>query len=256
MLFSDVRIKEIEYVVRYQSQKSSWESTHRRNHIIGIKLSGSADHIFEGHRFRMEENCLFFLNQQEEYRVENNRTGVAFAIHFTTYEPIAAQSFRLKVQERGAFLQLMESIEQQFKKSGGTTLRGLGDLYRLMELFEEQYEKKYRPQSPDLLAAQRYILAHFKEKECVERAAEQYGVTRRRFNDLFKEAFGVTPHRFIILHKIGIAKKLMASEELALAEVAVLSGFADGYYFSKAFKKETGQSPAEYRKASRAACGE
>ena len=248
MLFSDARIKEIEYVVRYQSAKPRWTATDRKNHIIGIKLSGSADHIFADRRARMEENCIFFLNQRDDYRVENNEAGISFSVHFTTAEPIQAPSFCIKVQERGNLMQRLESIEQQFKKSGGSTLRSLSDLYRLLEQFEEIYAKKYHPQNPDLLAARQYLLAHFKEKGCIDAAAEQYGVTRRRFNDLFKETFDITPNRLIIHHKLELAKKLLGTRELSLAEISAVSGFADVYYFSKLFKKETGLSPTEYRK--------
>lgn len=248
MLFSDVRIQEIEYVVRYNAHKTRWNATRRKNHIIGINLSGSADHIFADHRFRLEENCIYFLNQKDDYRVENNEQGLAFSIHFTTMEPIEAESFCMKVQERGNLLRLLEAIEQQFKKSGGSTLRSLSDLYRLLEFYEELYSKKYHPKNPNLLAARQYLLAHFKEKGCIDAAAEQYGVTRRRFNDLFNEAFDTTPNRFLINHKLEIAKKLLVSEEIPLSEIAELSGFADVYYFSKLFKKELGISPTKYRR--------
>jgi stage V sporulation protein D (sporulation-specific penicillin-binding protein) len=45
-----------------------------------------------------------------------------------------------------------------------------------------------------------------------------------------------------------LAKKLLGTKELSLAEISAVSGFADVYYFSKLFKKETGLSPTEYRK--------
>jgi YesN/AraC family two-component response regulator len=44
------------------------------------------------------------------------------------------------------------------------------------------------------------------------------------------------------------AKRLLADKSLAVYEVAARVGFDDPYYFSKAFKKATGLSPAAFRR--------
>ena len=246
MLFSDVRIKELEYVVRYNTQKPRWQATQRKNHIIGIKLSGRAEHIFADRRFTIEENCIYFLNQEEDYRVENSTRGMAFSIHFTTYEPIGTKSFCIQMQYGSNIARFLEAVEHSLKR--GNVARALSEFYRLLDAFEEIYEKKYHPKNAALPTAQKYLLAHFAEKGCIAKAAALYGVSQRRFCDVFKETYHVTPNRFLINHKLEIAKKLLVSEEIPLSEIAELSGFADAYYFSKLFKKEVGISPTKYRR--------
>lgn len=47
--------------------------------------------------------------------------------------------------------------------------------------------------------------------------------------------------------KLNDAKELLSSTEMTLEEIAFKLGFSNGNYFSKVFKKNTGQSPREYR---------
>ena len=53
-------------------------------------------------------------------------------------------------------------------------------------------------------------------------------------------------------HLIGIrirhAKQLLIGTAHPISEIAAAVGFENCYYFSNAFKKQTGLSPSDYRK--------
>ena len=51
MLFSDVRVKDIDWIVHFAPQSPQFTSRNRKNHIIGIKLSGAAEHLFSDRSF-------------------------------------------------------------------------------------------------------------------------------------------------------------------------------------------------------------
>ncbi len=91
------------------------------------------------------------------------------------------------------------------------------------------------------------MTSNFNEKNCLCKAIEISGLGERRFNDLFKISFGVTPNRYIILTRVEFAKTLLGSGYLSISEIAEKSGFSDIYYFSKLFKKEVGVSPSEWK---------
>jgi AraC-like DNA-binding protein len=65
---------------------------------------------------------------------------------------------------------------------------------------------------------------------------------------LFKKTFGITPYSYVLLKKIGFAKKLLVDTNLSIKEISDSLCFADEYYFSNIFKQKTGKTPAEYRK--------
>ncbi|KTE91477.1 AraC family transcriptional regulator [Desulfitobacterium hafniense] len=57
---------------------------------------------------------------------------------------------------------------------------------------------------------------------------------------------GIAPARFLAELRIQRAKDLLQTCS-SVKQVAECVGFSDNLYFSKAFKKQTGVSPSEFR---------
>lgn len=248
MIFSDIRVKNINAILRYTPQIMKFTAENRHEHIIGIQLFGKAEHFFIDRQFSIDKNCIYFLNQKEDYRVEVEEKGMCLSVHFTSYEPIDVKSFCIKINEHSTIVRILNGIQQQFISAGGCNTKCLSELYKLFGSFEDIYFKKYSPKNTRILKAKEYINLHFKEKDCLVKAATEYGVTQRRFNDIFKQNFHTTPNQYIIDYKVSLAKKLLYSQELSIGDISNLCGFEDIYYFSKTFKKVTGQTARDYRK--------
>ena len=124
----------------------------------------------------------------------------------------------------------------------------LSDGYSRCSLIEAAHNEKNDPFDPRMRKAENFLTAHYKEPFCLDAAAAECNLSRRRFNDLFKTAFGQTPNRYVINRKIRYAEGLLKSSYLNVSDIAELCGFSDIYYFSRVFKTETGFSPSEYRK--------
>ena len=73
------------------------------------------------------------------------------------------------------------------------------------------------------------------------------GLSRFHFAAMFKQTFGEPPHRFVILKRLEAAKKLLVETELSIAEIALEVGYSQQAYLATLFKRETGQSPSQYR---------
>ncbi len=248
MFFSDIRVKDIAHILHFTPQTMKFTAKNRSNHIIGIQLSGNAKHFFADHQFTLDANCLYFFNEKDDYRVEIAEKGLCLSIHFTTYAPIEVKSFCIKIKDNSSIVCILNSIEQQFTKAGKCTAKSLSELYKLLGIFEDIYLKEYFPQNAKIVKAKEYINLHFREDDCIAMAAKEYGVTPRRFNDIFKNNYHTTPNQYIINYKINLAKKLLKAEELSIHDISNLCGFEDVYYFSKTFKKITGQTARDFRK--------
>ena len=247
-MFSDVRVKDIKAILHFTPQAMAFATKNRNDHIIGVQISGSARHFFADREFMLDQNCLYFFNQKEDYRVEIAEKGLCFSIHFTTFAPISVKSFCMKIKDTASVIQMLNRMEGHFAKAGGCTAKLLCDFYKLLGIFEEIHTKEYCPQNERIIRAREYMTLHFKEKNCIARAAAEYGVTTRRFNDIFKQSFHTTPNKYIMIHKIDLAKNLLSIQELSIGDISDMCGFEDIYYFSKAFKKLTGQTASAYRK--------
>lgn len=95
------------------------------------------------------------------------------------------------------------------------------------------------------------------EKRVEERLArppsipEMAGLCRmsvRSFHRAFGENYGVSPGKFIQLRRIERAKELLADERLTIEAVADRCGFSQVAFFRTIFARETGLTPAQFRK--------
>ena len=66
--------------------------------------------------------------------------------------------------------------------------------------------------------------------------------------ELFKREMGINLSAYIMRYRISRAKELLVSTNLKSYEIAERTGFSDESYFSRSFKKVTGQSPYEFLK--------
>ena len=59
--------------------------------------------------------------------------------------------------------------------------------------------------------------------------------------------------RYILDKRMYMAKYLLSSTDLSVEQVSLDCGFSDSAYFCRLFKKETGFTPTQYRKAEKSA---
>jgi AraC-like DNA-binding protein len=76
------------------------------------------------------------------------------------------------------------------------------------------------------------------------------GVSRHRLTRLFRAAYGLPPHRFVLAQRIRVARRLL-ERGAAPAEVAAQTGFFDQSHLHRHFTRTLGMTPAAYAAALR-----
>jgi AraC family transcriptional regulator len=79
--------------------------------------------------------------------------------------------------------------------------------------------------------------------------AESVRLSPRHFARAFKQSFGQPPHRYHLARRVERAKVLLGRGELSVTEIAVSLGFADTSAFSTTFRRFSGGTPRDYRRA-------
>ncbi len=92
----------------------------------------------------------------------------------------------------------------------------------------------------------RYIDDHLEDDITLSAIAAEVGLRQRHFSTLFRRAFGVTPHQFLINRRLERGAGLLASTRADISEIALQVGFSSQSHFASAFRKRYGVSPRQY----------
>jgi LacI family transcriptional regulator len=101
---------------------------------------------------------------------------------------------------------------------------------------------------PDVAQAVLFIRQYACDAIDVPRVAKEVGISRRSLEIKFRQHLERTPKEEILRMKLERAKPLLERSEKTLETIAHQSGFPSAKYFSAAFLRELGETPAAYRK--------
>src|SRR5262245_16891839 len=99
-----------------------------------------------------------------------------------------------------------------------------------------------------LCRARDYLHAHHATPLTLDALARQASLSRYHFLRLFREAFGQTPHQYLIRVRLERAKTLLAAGNDPVTEVCFAVGFSSLGSFSTLFNQRVGCSPSGWRR--------
>lgn len=100
-------------------------------------------------------------------------------------------------------------------------------------------------------AVRNYIDAHFKEPITLDVLAHATHRNKYYVAHAFKSAFGISPIKYLMERRVKESKYLLADTDYSVGDISALLGFSSASHFSQAFRRSTGETPNEYRKAIR-----
>jgi AraC-like DNA-binding protein len=107
----------------------------------------------------------------------------------------------------------------------------------------------FAPPSRHLLRAKDLADARYADRVAVEDMARAAGLSRAHFSREFKQAFGVSPHAYLLTRRLERAATLLRVTDRSVAEVCMDVGLQSVGSFTTSFKRMFGQTPTAYRAA-------
>ncbi len=110
---------------------------------------------------------------------------------------------------------------------------------------QEAHQSRYRS---EVTMIQEYIHNHYVENIDLNTAAKMVNISPSHLSALFKKETGQNFSSYLIEFRMQAARRLLANSDICIYEIAELTGYSNASYFGKAFKKQFGISPEEFRK--------
>lgn len=143
---------------------------------------------------------------------------------------------------------LLKPIEDELLYKTLLTLRNefIARTHNYSQIFNDELSAQPTPDIPLIL--KNYILNHYNEDVKFNAIASTLHYSSSYLTKKFNQEFGCSPSKYLISVRIQNAQQLLKyNHDLTVHHIGEAVGYPEPGYFSRVFKKQTGQSPLEYR---------
>ena len=190
---------------------------------------------------------------------DQRRSSLPFSCRFIRVQPDDALAPLLRAVGGVTVMEDLEACEKHFRHVAEWFLSddpydrmaaGAGVLALLRMVHRQQSRLQAEAGDCDVLArALRCIEQMYMRPLSVEDIAHDCHVSASYLHRLFTARMGVTPHEALTQRRITAAKTLLVNSQETMTDIAWKCGFHSPSYFSDCFRRQTGMSPREFRKA-------
>lgn len=181
--------------------------------------------------------------------------GGSLAAELAAALGIHASSFFRLPPEAGVEALIRQTIERLERHGDAFGVETSSAAYRLLVTLARFGETGMRSRGRPARIRKLQDAVDWMENHCadpdagISQMAEALHLSERRLTSLFRESFDQSPHAYFIRLRIRRAKELLhAYPHLTVREIAERVGFRDVSHFTATFRKQTGITPAKFRK--------
>lgn len=268
--FSISRMEDI-----YTKRNGASDEPHRHDfYTVVIVNKAKGKHVIDFQSYSFDEQQIFFVNPGTVHQVIEEEPSKGFAITFST-DFLAANNIHLDfihnldlfqdfgdtpplTADNDTFEKISSYCEQLIELNEtdlAFKYEALGSFLKLLLIQcnnicnHHQSPTTSDPKHQLLIQYKDLLNNHYKEWHSVNEYADQLHINADYLNRVIKQLTNKTAKEHIQQRIILAAKRLIYFSDLNNKELAYELGFKEPGNFSSFFKKHTGSSPSEFKKA-------
>ena len=248
------------------------EKPHRHNfYLLVLFTHGSGIHEIDFDRYEINRGSLFMLQpgQIHSWKLSDDIDGYIvfysqeiYNLHFGNNK-IEDYSFYQSVKSNPELIyneEELQEIEVYFhlmkKESELVKSKQKEAILNLLDLINIQISRKYLPENNHktpiynhkINQFEKLIDIYFKSEKSPSFYASKMSITLKHLNRICKTILNKTATELITERVILEAKRLLINQKKSISQIADELNYENYSYFAKLFKKETGNSPSEFRR--------
>ena len=251
--------------------RNEFEQPHKHDFFLVFFVeSGSGVHDIDFTQYTVADNQVYFVRpgQIHNWSLKEGTTGFQLMLSseivnifynlspLSFFQPSSLSCISLTATVFQEFIKKLSEIEGLLPNNDIVTKEIVVlQLHLLLKLLEKNYLIQF-PESDSVVRPEKLIQkfaelleVHFQQEPSVKFYATQLKITANYLNMLSQKYLKTSAGDFIKDRTMLEAKRLLASTNLSMKEIAYQLGFNDNGYFSKVFKKHSGESPSDFRES-------
>ncbi|MDR3710110.1 MAG: AraC family transcriptional regulator [Capsulimonadaceae bacterium] len=154
-----------------------------------------------------------------------------------------------------AVLNMMAEMKSEWYSGTTSGLVVAEALFRRLLIFLGRHHERgasalppgARIREQTIAAAKRVIDDNYGQQIRISEIADAVGLSLWQLKRIFLASAGVTPREYLTQVRVLHAKEMLRNTNLPISDIAWACGFEEPTYFARMFRKETGQTPRQFR---------
>ncbi|MDY0409243.1 AraC family transcriptional regulator [Virgibacillus soli] len=254
---------ELLYITHSEYDKG-WHSTAHTHHFTELFyiVKGKGAFVLPNHEVPVKANDLVIINPNIEHTERSNSQdsleyialgleGISFSIPQEKKQTqIGLFTYQADKDSILFFLNKLLNEVQHRHLDYEVICRNIIEIL-IIKLQREkniivQQKKSYR-MNQSVALVKHYICQNFRDPITLDTLASVGNINKYYLAHIFKEEIGISPIGYLNQVRIKEAQILLETTDYTIAEIASFNGFSSQSFFSQAFKRETKQTPSQYR---------
>ena len=234
---------------------SQFPDAPRRLDGLVMILSGSATFHLPSRAITVRAGDVLFLGRGSRYylQVHEEYTHMWIDLMLTRADGLANECCGFSVTENADVARIFHQLSHRsWNKSASACMMRLALVYELLAILAKEDIMDYvsLDKRTKVEEARALIGLHIGDEDFTCRGlARSMGMSDVHFRRLFSKMFGQTPTQYLTSARMAFAKEKLMHTDDPIQKIARDAGFGDQNYFSRAFRRENGMTPTDYRNA-------